>query len=168
MELPVFQTDHTAEFNKFMQSEFPQLANEIPVPSTSKDLPLTVLLAMDNWQVGELKAMLFPSEVKALPVGVEMRKRAGTLEPQDASALRAAGLEHLAQQVEQLGQQRDDQRLADEALAGRKAYLAQQKAQKEFADLPLGHPLKAPSPESVQRFKEQHGITGRASWELDG
>ena len=58
--------------------------------------------------------------------------------------------------------------LQNEALAGRKAYLAQQKAQKEFADLPLGHPLKAPSPESVQRFKEQHGITGRASWELDG
>ena len=67
-----------------------------------------------------------------------------------------------------MGQQRDDQRLADAALAGRKAYLAQQKAQKEFADLPLAHPLKAPSLESVQRFKEQHGIKGRASWELDG
>ena len=44
----------------------------------------------------------------------------------------------------------------------------QQKQQREaFAKLPLGHPLKAPSPESVMRARQQWNITDRPSWEID-
>ena len=35
------------------------------------------------------------------------------------------------------------------------------KAQAEFAALPLGHPLKRPSEESIQQTRELWGLTGR-------
>ena len=37
----------------------------------------------------------------------------------------------------------------------------------EFNKLPLGHPLKQPSQESIMRARQQWNITDRPSWEMD-
>ena len=34
-----------------------------------------------------------------------------------------------------------------------------------WQNLPLGHPLKQPSPEKIARTRAQWGITGQPSWE---
>ncbi len=161
MELPVF--DNTAGFHKFIQSEFPDLANEIVTPKKPDDLPLTVRLAYENYNGGKEYQNHFGNSglgSTPLPVAVEMRRRAGTLEAGDAPALRAANLEHLAQQCETLGAEQDDARLAVEAEQGRKRFLEEKKAfealQGQLPNLPQ---------EQVIFARQQWGVSGLAEWQ---
>ena len=48
---------------------------------------------------------------------------------------------------------------------GRKEYLRQQKEMQAWQNLPLGHPLKQPSPENIARTRAQWGITGQPNWD---
>ena len=69
----------------------------------------------------ELYSALFAGgkDAARLPTDLSVRLNSGQLQPGDAGALRAAGLEQQAQQCEALGQMQQDQRLADQALSSR-------------------------------------------------
>ena len=76
MELPVF--DNSAGFNKFMQSEFPALADVIPTPRTAKELEenhLSIFLAYQNYNGGKEYQNHFGNGgqgSKRLPTGVKI------------------------------------------------------------------------------------------------
>ncbi len=77
--------------------------------------------------------------------------------------MRNAGLSYEAEKCEALGQREEASLLAANMQASEERFKAQQKAHEEFQKLPLGHPLKAPSPESVARAREDCGLTGKRS-----
>tara|TARA_X000001036_G_scaffold392679_1_gene391688 strand:+ start:73 stop:558 length:486 start_codon:yes stop_codon:yes gene_type:complete len=155
--------DYTGRFADFMGKCFPNAACP-PLPKKSGDLPATIEMTLQN-EDPALYQNLFGGKSGALPADVQNRFNQNCLLPRDAQALREHGFEYYAQQCEQVGAQADDLRLQQKAEEGRKLYLEQKKAQEEWSKLPLGHPAKAPSPESVQRAREEWGITGRHSWE---
>ena len=157
---------HLAAWVDFYQSVFP--SSEVPpMPKTPKELPLTVRMALENWDQGRLNQNLFGNA--GLGVGlagdVQLRLQKGELLATDATALRRAGLTYEAEKCEALGQREEASLLAANMQASEERFKAQQKAHEEFQKLPLGHPLKAPSPESVARAREEFGLTGRPSWE---
>jgi len=156
--------DYTGQFADFMSKTFPN-ATCPPLPKKVDDLPATIEMALQN-EDPILYQNLFGGKSGALPADVQNRFNKNCLLPRDAQALREHGFEYYAQQCEKVAEQVDDLRLQQGAEEGRKRYLEAKKAQEEWNRLPLGHPAKAPTPESVQRSKEQWGITGRPSWEL--
>ncbi len=161
--------DYTADFAQFWASEFDSLPCP-PIPQKPEDLSLTARMALSAWNDGKLHQNLFGNSSlgsQPLPADVETRRRNNQLLPQDAPALRAANLEHLAVQVEQLGQRQQDQRLADEAIKGRKAYLEEKKRAEAWSNASYSERLvmAPPTPEAVASARESWGITGKPEWQ---
>ena len=167
--MTISAVDHTQDFVRFWQSEFPN--KQCPaVPKKPDDLGITEVLALESWNNGKLFQNLFGNSGKGtqtLPADVQLRLNSNALLPQDAPALRAANLEHLAQQCEEVGQRQQDQRLADEAIKGRKEYLEAKKQSEMWANASLSerYVMAPPSPEAVARARAEWGITGKANWE---
>ena len=161
-------TLHLDKFVEFYQDCFPNSAVP-PLPTTPEDLPLTPRLALQGYKNGLLYQNLFgrSGQGVGLPGDVQLRLNKGTLQPEDANALRAANLTYYAEQCEKQGQQREDAAMAERVAKATAQAEARRKANEEWAKLPLGHPAKAPSADAVQHFREQIGYTGRPSWELN-
>ena len=157
---------HLEEWVRFCQTTFPDKSVP-PYPAQKSELPFTYQLALDEWNEGKLSQNLFASKTTGagLPADVALRLQQNALLATDADALRQAGLTFYANQCDEAARRTDDAALAKEARLSAERAAQVEQAQKEWAALPLGHPAKAPSPESVQRTKESWGITGRASWE---
>ena len=155
--------DYTGRFADFMSKTFPN-ATCPPLPKKASDLPATIEMTLAN-EDPILYQNLFGGKSGALPADVQHRFNNNSLLPRDDEALRQNGFEYYAQQCEKVAAQADDLKLQQDAEAGRKLYLEQKRAQEEWHKLPLGHPAKAPTPESVQRARQQWGITGKPSWE---
>ncbi len=156
MELPTFKNDPVPAFAEFIDSEFPELAQQITTPKKAEELPLTVRMAYENWKGGKAFQNHFGNSglgSTPLPVAVEMRRRNGTLEPQDAAALRAAGLEHFAQEAEKLGDQVIDQRIENQTQQSRKEFFAQRELYENSPKFPTL------TPEQIARNKRTFGIS---------
>ena len=149
-----------AAFVAFWQREFPDIACP-PLPRTPSELGLTQQMAM-RAQAPELYTSLFAgSNDVRLPADVSQRLNTGTLEPRDAAALHAAGLEVQAQQCERLQQLQTDQRLADQALASRQNFEASRQHFAQYNSMSLlerlGHaPLSA---EQIAANRRKYGIS---------
>ena len=157
---------HLEEWVKFCQTTFP--SKEVPpYPTKKADLPFTYQLALEGWNQGKLDQNLFANAVTGagLPADVALRLQQNALLATDADALRAANLTFYANECDRAAERTDDVALAREARLSAERAAAELKASQEFAALPLGHPLKQPSPESVQRSREQWGLSGTPSWE---
>ena len=109
---------------------------------------------------------LFSGKSGVFLADFQQRFNQNFLLPRDAKELREHGFEYFVQQCKKVAELVDDLKLQQDAEEGRKRYLEAKKAQEEWNRLPLDHSAKAPTPESVQRAKEQWGITYRPSWEL--
>ena len=161
--------DHTDNFVRFWNFEFP--GKQCPaLPKKPEELNITAQMALSTWDSGKLWQNLFSNSSQGsqpLPADVALRLNKGELLPQDAPALRAANLEHFAQNCEQLAQRQQDQRLVDQATEGRKRYLEQKKQSEIWANSGFNERLAMapPTPESIARARAEWGITGQAEWE---
>jgi len=124
-------------------------------------------LALENWNDGKLNQNLFANKVTGagLPADVALRLQQNALLPTDGDALRRANLTFYANQCDEAARRTDDVALEREARLSAERAAQVQKAQAEWAALPLGHPAKAPSPEQAAYARRQWGITGLAEWQ---
>ena len=160
MNIP--SVDYSAEFASWWQSAFPGTQCP-PVPKKASDLGMTQRMALtaDN---PTLAQNLFGNSGRGsvpLPADTQARLNQGQLQPQDAPHLRAAGLEHYAQQVESMGQRAIDQRMVDQTLASQQAYQAERRHYEDWSNMSLlERLLNTPvDPAVVARNRKQWGIS---------
>ena len=93
-----------------------------PVPRNLSELTMTAQMAMQATHPQLYTALFASSSEVRLPADVSVRLNSGQLQPGDAAALRASGLEEQAQFCEKLQQLQTDQRIADQTLASRQNF----------------------------------------------
>jgi hypothetical protein len=157
-------TNYTGAFANWWAATFDGIPCP-PLPKKPDDLGITQRLAM-----AETNPVLFQNLFgnsglgsSTMPADTVTRRANGQLEPRDIPHLRAAGLEWEAQQLEQLAQRQQDQRLVDATRAS--AAAAQQELQQSavwnnasfMERLALSG---GPSPQAVAQARRMWGITG--------
>ena len=83
---------------------------------------MTAQMAMQATHPQLYTALFAGSSEVRLPADVYVRLNSGQLQPGDAAALRASGLEEQAQYCKRLQQLKTDQRTCDQALTSLKNY----------------------------------------------
>ncbi len=135
------------------------------LPKSIEDLSLTEREVMRE-EAPILFQNLFRSSYADMPADVASRLRENRLWSEDVKVLEQYGWQHKANEmkaeIKEAERMLMDKKIAD----SQKRQQIQKQQQEAFAQLPLGHPLKQPSPELVARTREQWGISGRPSWEL--
>jgi hypothetical protein len=155
---------HLEEWVKFHQETFP--TKEVPpYPTKKSDISFSCQLALENWNEGKLNQNLFANKSvgAGLPADVALRLQQNALLPTDGEALRRANLTFYANQCDLAAQRIDDVALEKEARLSAERAAQEQKAQAEWAALPLG--AKPPSPEQIAYARRQWGISGLAEWQ---
>ena len=155
---------HLAAWVDFYQSVFG--ASEVPpMPKSPNELPMTVKMALENWDEGKLNQNLFGNAGQGvgLPADVQLRLQNNALLPEDEGALRKANLTFYAEQCAQARDRIQSVAMEKQARLSEERAKAAQAEYKAFQDIPLG--AKPPSPEAIQQFREQIGYTGKPSWE---
>ena len=153
---------HLEEWVKFHQTTFPD--KEVPpYPSKKDDISFSCQLALEGWNEGKLNQNLFSNKTvgQGLPADVQLRLQQNALLPTDGDALRKANLTYYAGLCDQAAARTDAVALEKAARLSAERAAQEAKAQAEFAALPLGHPLKRPSEESIQQTRGLWGLTGR-------
>ena len=153
---------HLEEWVKFHQETFP--TKEVPAyPTKKSDVSFSTQLALENWNEGKLNQNLFGNKTvgAGLAGDVQLRLQQNALLPTDGAALRKANLTYYAGLCDEAAARTDAVALEKAARLSAERAAQEAKAQAEFAALPLGHPLKRPSEESIQQTRELWGITGR-------
>ena len=153
---------HLEEWVKFHQTTFPD--KEVPpYPSKKDDISFSCQLALEGWNEGKLNQNLFSNKTvgQGLPADVQLRLQQNALLPTDGDALRKANLTYYAGLCDEAAARTDAVALEKAARLSAERAAQEAKAQAEFAALPLGHPLKRPSEESIQQTRELWGLTGR-------
>ena len=153
---------HLEEWVKFHQTTFP--TKEVPpYPTKKSDVSFSCQLALESWDQGKLNQNLFGNKVvgAGLAADVQLRLQQNALLPTDGDALRKANLTYYAGLCDEAAARTDAVALEKAARLSAERAAQEAKAQAEFAALPLGHPLKRPSEESIQQTRELWGITGR-------
>ena len=153
---------HLEEWVKFHQTTFPD--KPVPAYPTKKDdISFSCQLALEGWNEGKLNQNLFGNKVvgAGLAGDVQLRLQQNALLPTDGDALREANLTFYAKQCDEAAARLDAVALEKEARLSAERAAQEAQAQADFAALPLGHPLKRPSEESIQQTRELWGITGR-------
>ena len=161
-----YKLQKAKEFSRFYSTCFP--GKEIPcIPKSINDLNILEKEAMRQFEGGVMFQNYFRDE-DALPPDIFVRySEGGRYNTTDVEGLRKANFEHEAVQLEKRIEESRMEIMNMEIEASKQRQAQQQKQREEFAKLPLGHPLKAPSPESVMRARQQWNISDRPSWELD-
>ncbi len=132
-----------------------------PVPRQLSELSMTAQMAM-RATYPELYTALFAGgkDSVRLPADVSVRLNSGQLQPGDAAALRASGLEEQAQYCERLQQLQTDQRIADQALASRQNYEAERQRYARYSEMGLLERLgRAPAltPDQIAANRRRYG-----------
>ena len=130
-----------------------------PVPRNLSELTMTAQMAMQATHPQLYTALFAGSSEVRLPADVSVRLNSGQLQPGDAAALRASGLEEQAQYCERLQQLQADQRIADQALASRQNYEAERQRFADYSEMGLlerlGHaPL---TPDQIAENRKRYG-----------
>ena len=154
--------DHTVDFANWWTRAFPGTQCP-PVPKKPEQLGLSARMALESGNPILFQNLFGGMGSTNLPADTVMRRNNGQLQASDIPHLRAAGLEHDAQQLEQRVQQQMDQRMADQALSSRENYqqaMAKNQAWNESGLLArLGHtPL---DPQVIAENRRKWGIKGR-------
>ena len=131
-----------------------------PVPRKLSELNLTAQMAMQATHPQLYTALFAGSSEVRLPADVSVRLNSGQLQPGDAAALRASGLEEQAQYCERLQQLQTDQRIADQALASRQNYEAERQRYARYSEMGLlerlGH-APALTPDQIAANRRRYG-----------
>ena len=130
-----------------------------PVPRCLSELTMTASLAMKATHPQLYTALFASSSEVRLPADVSVRLNSGQLQPGDAAALRASGLEEQAQYCERLQQLQTDQRIADQALASRQNYEQERARFAAFQEQGLlGRMLNNPlTPDQIAANRRRYG-----------
>ena len=161
-----YKLQKAKEFTRFYSTCFPGKA--IPcIPKSIDDLNILEREAMRQFEGGVMFQNYFRDEDK-LPPDIFVRYSEGKgYWTSDVEGLRKANFEHEAVQLEKKIEE-GKMEIMNREIEASKQRQEQQKQQREaFAKLPLGHPLKQPSQESIMRARQQWNITDRPSWEMD-
>ena len=131
-----------------------------PVPRNLSELTMTAQMAMQATHPQLYTALFAGSSEVRLPADVSVRLNSGQLQPGDAAALRASGLEEQAQYCERLQQLQTDQRIADQALASRQNYEAERQRYRNYSEMGLlerlGH-APALTPDQIAANRKRYG-----------
>ena len=131
-----------------------------PVPRNLSELTMTAQMAMQATHPQLYTALFAGSSEVRLPADVSVRLNSGQLQPGDAAALRASGLEEQAQYCERLQQIQTDQRIADQALASRQNYEAERQRYARYSEMGLlerlGH-APALTPDQIAANRRRYG-----------
>ena len=131
-----------------------------PVPRNLSELTMTAQMAMQATHPQLYTALFAGSSEVRLPADVSVRLNSGQLQPGDAAALRASGLEEQAQYCERLQQLQADQRIADQALASRQNYEAERQRYARYSEMGLlerlGH-APALTPDQIAANRRRYG-----------
>ena len=131
-----------------------------PVPRNLSELTMTAQMAMQATHPQLYTALFAGSSEVRLPADVSVRLNSGQLQPGDAAALRASGLEEQAQYCERLQQLQTDQRIADQALASRQNYEAERQRYARYSEMGLlerlGH-APALTPDQIAANRRRYG-----------
>ena len=130
-----------------------------PVPRNLSELTMTAQMAMQATHPQLYTALFASSSEVRLPADVSVRLNSGQLQPGDAAALRASGLEEQAQYCERLQQLQTDQRIADQALASRQNYEQERARFAAFQEQGLlGRMLNNPlTPDQIAANRRRYG-----------
>ncbi len=154
---------YLSDFARFWRSEMNSLQCP-PYPKKITELPLSARMLLENFEGGKLCQDMFGNP-SALPADTLFRFQNEQFVPDDIEHYERAGLTVAAETARKRAAAADDQQLQIRAEQGRKEYLRQQKEMQAWQNLPLGHPLKQPSPENIARTRAQWGITGQPNWD---
>ena len=131
-----------------------------PVPRNLSELTMTAQMAMQATHPQLYTALFAGSSEVRLPADVSVRLNSGQLQPGDAAALRASGLEEQAQYCERLQQLQTDQRIADQALASRQNFEAERQRYARYSEMGLlerlGH-APALTPDQIAANRRRYG-----------
>ena len=131
-----------------------------PVPRNLSELTMTAQMAMQATHPQLYTALFAGSSEVRLPADVSVRLNSGQLQPGNAAALRASGLEEQAQYCERLQQLQTDQRIADQALASRQNYEAERQRYARYSEMGLlerlGH-APALTPDQIAANRGRYG-----------
>ena len=130
-----------------------------PVPRNLSELTMTAQMAMKATHPQLYTALFASSSEVRLPADVSVRLNSGQLQPGDAAALRASGLEEQAQYCERLQQLQTDQRIADQTLASRQNYEQERARFAAFQEQGLlGRMLNNPlTPDQIAANRRRYG-----------
>ena len=154
--------DHTVDFANWWTRTFPGTQCP-PLPKKPEQLGLSARMALESGNPILFQNLFGGMGSTNLPADTVMRRNSGQLQASDIPHLRAAGLEHDAQQLEQRVQQQMDQRMADQALSSRENYQQAMARNAQWSEMGIlermGHePL---SPQQIADNRRRWGIKGR-------
>ena len=154
--------DYLEQWVNFYQNEFPGKPVP-PMPKSSNKLNITEKLALENYDQGRLFQNLFGNSGLGvgLPGDVQLRLQRNELQPQDASALRAANLPYFAEQCEALGEAIQKKQVIDETAKLQEINAAKAAKLKAWQELDPMSKLAAnpPSPQAVAQARAAWGIS---------
>ena len=159
-----YKLQKAKEFTRFYSTCFPGKA--IPcIPKSIDDLNILEREAMRQFEGGVMFQNYFRDE-DALPPDIFVRySEGGRYNTTDVEGLRKANFEHEAVQLEKRIEQGRQEIMQMEIEASKQRQAVKKQQLDEFNKLPLGHPLKQPTPEQIQHARETWGITGLADWQ---
>ena len=161
-----YKLQKAKEFTRFYSTCFP--GKTIPcIPKSIDDLNILEREAMRQFEGGVMFQNYFRDE-DALPPDIFVRySEGGRYNTTDVEGLRKANFEHEAVQLEKRIEESRMEIMNMEIEASKQRQAVKKQQLDEFNKLPLGHPLKQPSQESIMRARQQWNITDRPSWEMD-
>ena len=161
-------TLHLEEFVKYYQKEFPGKPVP-PMPKQVSDLNITERLAFENFDKGKLYQNLFGASGLGvgLPGDVQLRLQRNELQPQDATALRAANLPYFAEQCEALGEAIEKQQVIDETAKLQEINAAKAAKLEAWQKMTPMERLAAnpPSDQAVAQARAAWNITGQPTYD---
>ena len=154
--------DYLEQWVNFYQNEFPGKPVP-PMPKSSNKLNITEKLALENYDQGRLFQNLFGNSGLGvgLPGDVQLRLQRNELQPQDASALRAANLPYFAEQCEALGEAIEKQQVIDETAKLEQINAAKAAKVKAWSEMDAMSRMAAnpPRPQTAPQARAAWGIS---------
>ena len=156
---------HTNEFAAFWAKNFDTPCP--PVPKKLDDLSITAREAMRMENPILFQNLFRQQDINQMPADVAGRMQNQTFWASDIPILRQFGYEHQARELEKQIEEGRRVIMEQKIEASRQRTAANEKRLKEWQNMsPMQKMLmNPPSPEAVQRCREQWGIDGRADWE---
>ena len=131
-----------------------------PVPRNLSELTMTAQMAMQATHPQLYTALFAGSSEVRLPADVSVRLNSGQLQPRDAAALRASGLEEQAQYCERLGDAVQDQRMAEQIARFSEVYAQERQRHARYNEMGLlerlGH-APALTPDQIAANRRRYG-----------
>ena len=154
--------NYLEQWVNFYQTEFPTKSVP-PMPKSTQELNITEKLALENYDQGRLFQNLFGNSGLGvgLPGDVQLRLQRNELQPQDASALRAANLPYFAEQCEALGEAIQKKQVIDETAKLQEINAAKAAKVKAWSEMDAMSRMAAnpPSPQAVAQARAAWGIS---------